>query len=98
MIPAMTDPLGRYWKQPDRSAILLDDVHAVMDEKAFGKLAEYSTSIPSGVYPGKMWKAQCIGGEWMLRWFGEVEGRPDLCSNNQRVILLCEVTPAPGGE
>lgn len=90
MIPAMTDPLGRHWRQPDRTEILLDDKHAVMDGKTFSRLAEYSTSIPSGVYPGKMWKCHCLDGEWVLRWFGEVDGRPDLCSQNQRVILLCE--------
>lgn len=89
MIPAMTDPLGKYWKQPDPAAILLDDEHAVMDMATFEQLAEYSASIPSGVYPGKMWKAG-FQGTWLLRWFGEVEGRPDLCSNNQRIILLCK--------
>lgn len=98
MIPAMTDPLGRHWQQPDHAEILLDDKHAVMEMATFSKLAEYSTSIPSSVYPGKMWKCQCRGGEWVLRWFGEVDGRPDLCSKNQREILLCEAPTAQGGE
>lgn len=90
VIPAMTDPLGRHWRQPNRDEILVDDTHALMTPSAMARLSEYSSSIPSGVYPGKMWKAQ-FGGQWFLRWFGEVPNRPDLCSNNQRLILV--VTP-----
>lgn len=97
MIPSMTDPMGKFWDQPPRSSILLDDTHAVMDEVAFGKLATYSSTIPSGVYPGKMWKAKS-GDVWFLRWFGEVPGRPDLCSRNERTILLVSTQQKPTGE
>ncbi|MGS1073059.1 hypothetical protein [Burkholderia glumae] len=89
MIPPITDPLGRYWRQPHRNEILIDDEHAVMTRSTFNKLAEYSTTRPTGVYPGKMWKAIYKSGAF-LRWYGIVEGRPDLCSNNQRLILLCD--------
>ncbi|WP_321799774.1 hypothetical protein [Burkholderia sp. BCC1988] len=89
MIPPITDPMGRFWDQPARDEILVDDTHAVMNRSTFWKLLEYSTSRPSGVYPGKMWKA-IFGDEAYLRWYGIVEGRDDLCSNNQRLILLCD--------
>lgn len=89
MIPPMTDPLGRHWRQPSRQEILIDEEHAVMTRSTFDKLAEYSTTRPTGVYPGKMWKAIYGNGAY-LRWYGIVEGRPDLCSNNQRLILLCD--------
>lgn len=89
-IPPMTDPLGRHWKQPSVDQILLDDNHALMDMAAFNCLPEYSRSIPSGVYPGKMWKAVLSDGTAHLCWFGIVEGRPDVCSNNNREILVVD--------
>lgn len=98
IIPPMTDALGKHWRQPDPARILLDDEHAVMDEQTFTALNEYSTTLPSGVYPGKMWRAN-IGNSWMLRWFGEC-GDPTRCSNNQREILLVRAAAAmaEGGE
>lgn len=86
-IPPMDDPLGFYWKQPTRDQIEIDDTHALMTAHAFDRLSEYTTTNPSGVYPGKMWRSLC-NGEWWLRWYGVVDGRPDLCSNNQRRILI----------
>lgn len=56
-IPAMTHPLGKHWKQPEVDEITIDDTHALMSQRAFDKLLEYSASRPSGVYEGKMWKA-----------------------------------------
>lgn len=97
-IPLMTDPLGRYWKQPSPESILIDDCHAIMDQAAFDALGEYSSSMPSGVYDGKMWKRSdgvydvdfLAGGgipEWLLMWYGPSEV-PDKCSINSRKILL----------
>lgn len=90
IIPPITEPLGRNWPQPSLDGILVDDTHAVMTRGAFNDLLEYSRSTPSGVYPGKMWKAIMNDGTAYLRWFGIVEGRPDLCSNNAREILIAE--------
>lgn len=90
IIPAMTDPLGRHWDQPPRECILLDDTHAIMSSQAFKALHDYSRSMPSGVYPGKMWKAIMPDGQAFLRWFGIVVGNPDVCSNNQREILIVD--------
>lgn len=87
-IPPMHHPLGRHWPQPERDAIALDDVHALMTRPTFEALPEYSTTTPSGVYPGKMWRRE-YEGRWYLRWFGIVPGRTDVCSNNQREIILC---------
>ena len=99
IIPPITEPLGRHWKQPARESILVDKTHAVMTRHDFDGLHEYSRSIPSGVYPGKMWKAIMNDGTALLRWFGFVEGRPDLCSNNEREILIVERgTAARGAE
>jgi hypothetical protein len=99
IIPAMTHELGSAWKQPSRFNIEVDDRYALMSQRDFDALAEYSASRPSGVYPGKMWRRhdgqfdmefRRTGGRpvWMLCWYGEVEGRPDLCSNHHREIII----------
>ena len=98
-IPEMTDPIGKHWAQPPRSSIEVDATHALMERWVFEALHEYSTSFPTGVYVGKMWKraVQEYGpqgrivrtGEWELVWFGH-HGRPNTCSNNYRKILIVD--------
>jgi hypothetical protein len=86
-IPPMTDPLSWYWEQPPRNDVLLDDSHALMTQKTFDKLHEYSTATPSGVYPGKMWKARG-GKNWYLRWYDAPDGHPDGLPTRTREIIL----------
>lgn len=100
-IPTITDPLGRSWDQPSREHILIDDTHALMSRASFEALAEYSATVPSGVYDGKMWK-RCDGRyarstmteyitnpqeEWLLCWYGP-SSHPGKCSINWRRILI----------
>lgn len=85
-IPPMTDPLGRYWDQPNVSEVLIDDTHALVSRSAFDKLNQYDTSIPSGVYPGKMWKCRQRGVMY-LRWYGLADD-PNFCSNHHRILLV----------
>lgn len=77
-IPAITDPLGKHWRQPDRDAITFDRGRAIMTRETFDALPDYSGSIPSGVYDGKMWKRldglydpTCAPEDrkWMLCWY-----------------------------
>ncbi len=100
-IPPITDPMGRNWDQPAPKEILLDATHALMTRASFERLAEYSASVPSGVYPGKMWKRhdgafdhafRSRGGQpvWMLCWYGLSEKGPGYCSINSRIILLAD--------
>jgi hypothetical protein len=70
-----------------------DDI-AIMDRSTLARLPEYSTSIPTGVYEGKMWKfRQGHGtpggsdGSWFLRWYGPSDD-PNKCSINERPIRL----------
>lgn len=85
-VPPITEPMGKYWKQPDPNGMAFDDQQVLMTQKDFDALLEYSSSKPSGVYPGKMWK--CLsGGYWYLRWFGLSED-PTMCSNHYREILI----------
>ncbi len=96
MIPAMTDPLGNYWKQPPASSILVDGAHAIMDRATRDSLAVYDASLPSGVYVGKMWR--CRG--WLC-WYGPCAD-PGHCSIERREILLVDSStapaPTPGGD
>lgn len=55
-IPEITDPMGAYWDQPKTSEIVVDDKTAKMTKETFDSLMTYNSSIPSGVYVGKMWK------------------------------------------
>lgn len=97
----MTDPLGRHWNQPAPDLIEIDDTHALMTKATFEQLPEYSATIPSGVYPGKMWRrhdgAFDIKRErppvWMLCWFGEV--RDGACEIYFREVLLADSVPNP---
>lgn len=85
IIPIMTHPLSSAWDQPSKENILVDDNYAVMSQTDFDKLHEYSCSIPSGVYEGKMWKVK--GKKWFLEWYSpsKVLGR---CAVNAREILI----------
>jgi hypothetical protein len=90
MIPPITDPLGRYWRQPDMTDVQMDATHALLTQAQFEGLSEYSATVPTGVYPGKAWRAN-IEGVWHLRWYGEHADpaqRDKLCTNNWREILL----------
>ncbi len=87
MIPEMTHPLSKHWEQPELKEIRLLFGNAYMDQAAFNKLHEYSSSQPSGVYEGKMWRSKLHNGKWLLRWYGFSE-KPDCCSNNSREIIL----------
>lgn len=86
IIPDMIHPLSRSWKQPSRKSILIDDTNALMEEQTAKNLLEYSTSIPSGVYDGKMWKAK-RGDSWFLKWYSPSED-PKKCAINTREIIF----------
>lgn len=86
IIPKMTHQLSRYWDQPNPDNFLIDDTHVVMSERDFKWLRDYSSSQPSGVYDGKMWKSQW-NGVWDLRWFGPSD-RPGFCSTFFREIIV----------
>lgn len=70
-IPAITDPLGRSWRNPQgvHEAVMDDEfvwlTHAQVDD-----LHEYSSSYPTGTYDGKCWKRARDDGGWWLCWFG----------------------------
>ena len=87
-IPPMISPQGRYWDQPSRFSILIDETHALMTPQTFKELKEYSCTLPAGVYEGKMWRGR-FNGEWYLVWFGPSD-QANQCSVNHRLILIEE--------
>jgi hypothetical protein len=98
-IPPMTHPLSRGWSQPDTALIAIDATTARMPVAVFRRLMEYSTTMPSGVYEGKMWKAHVPVQSsqepqevwtWFLRWYGYSKIVPGHVSNNQRRIVLTD--------
>jgi hypothetical protein len=85
MIPEMTEPLGRYWRQPaDIRDAPIDDKTVLLTPYQFAELHNYSATMPSGVYPGKCWRRQSREG-WHLGWYG-VDPDPKFCTNNWRRI------------
>ncbi len=88
VIPDMIHPLGKHWNQPNREDIAIDGIHALMSKNSFDRLHTYSTSIPTGVYEGKMWKRRRPDA-WYLLWYSECED-VDSCSINIRKIIIVE--------
>ncbi len=88
VIPNMIHPLGKYWNQPNREDIAIDDIHALMSKDSFNRLHTYLTSTPTGVYEGKMWRTR-INAIWFLIWFGICEDL-DKCEINGREIIIVE--------
>lgn len=87
MIPAMTDPLGRYWDQPgDIRDAPMDEETVLLTPRQFKELHDYSATIPSGVYEGKCWRAGRLG-RWYLRWYAASDD-PALCSIHHRLIEI----------
>lgn len=71
-IPPITDPMGKYWEQPELKNILIDSEYAVMSASTFLQLKTYNSTIPNGVYEGKMWKCEywdCEPKGSMLAWY-----------------------------
>ena len=50
VIPPMTHPWGKVWKQPDRNNLVLDDKYAMMYRRDFEMLPDYTGSEPTGKY------------------------------------------------
>jgi hypothetical protein len=87
VVPPITDPLGRHWDQPAAEDILLHEKHALMTPGTFKQLHEYSTTLPTGTYSGKMWRRRIpFRGEparWFLCWYGEIVGTEIMIYNRE---------------
>lgn len=92
VIPTMPHNYIGLWQQPRYEELYFpDDESVIVSRNVFNKLMEYSTTMPTGVYPGKMWRAE-INGVHYLRWYGLHATEPErLCTNNQRLLLIDDI-------
>jgi len=91
IIPPMTDPLCAHWEQPALERILLSPREASMTFADFERLAEYSASIPTGTYLGKMWRSRRRN-EWFLHWY-DVDPDPKMLAiPSRRIVIRCSVS------
>ena len=90
-IPTLPYEMADLWHQPSREAIRIEGDQAFMTRKTLKYLKEYSTSFPTGVYPGKMWKRRSNEhDEWLLCWYGISNRGPEYCSNECRKVVLVD--------
>lgn len=75
------------WCQPKREDILVDEEFAVMSQETFEALMEYSRSIPTGAYDGKMWK-RLQQHRTLLCWFAPTDylDRKHVCFRIIRIM------------
>lgn len=94
-IPEMTDPLGRHWRQPsDMREVPMDGEVVLLTRRQFDELADYSRSMPSGVYEGKCWRRSQVHPatgeivEWWLLWYGPCDqpGYVETCRRRIEVV------------
>ncbi len=77
-------------------SMLLDDTDAVMSSAEFNQLGEYSCTLPTGTYVGKLWKCQrpyyVRPGDEVTWWLGEYwdDGTPDRIAIRWRRIHLVD--------
>lgn len=87
IIPAITSPKGRYWHQPHRRYIEMDDTHALMSEQTFRGLHDYSDSMPTGAYEGKMWRSKRRG-KWFLCWYDVADDDRYLEVKSREILVV----------
>jgi hypothetical protein len=93
-IPIMDDPLGKYWEQPaDIRQALMDDTHVILTLRQIEQLKEYSSTMPTGVYPGKCWqRKERDPDRHLLVWYGD-ENNEGKCPILFREILVMRPGP-----
>jgi len=73
---------------PPAGAITKDSTHALMSQRVFDNLDEYSSSLPSGTIPGKHWKLLSNTGVWFLRWYEQDPTDEGFLLIPSRLILI----------
>lgn len=72
-VPPITDRRGNAWKQPNPKEFAFDEHndYVLMTFKQFEQLREFSETIPTSIYSGKMWRGSDDGQTWFLHWWDE---------------------------
>lgn len=97
IIPVITDPLGRHWDQPSRDDIEIITDFAFMTENTCVQLHTYSTTFPSGMYDGKMWKSEINDGirwtgKYKLNWFHPNDDPKKISISRREIKVLDDFT------
>lgn len=81
-------------------SLVLDDRSALVSQRDFDRLLEYSHSLPTGVYPGKCWKRRKrwstadrpleFHERWLLGSFTEIPGDESRVNIEWRELLVVE--------
>lgn len=98
MIPPITDPMSRSWPVRNTDVTVFRD-KAIVTQRVFDLLPEYSTTQPTGVYPGKIWKSnewhwdptkqfRVSTDRWHLCWFDDVPDKPGYCRTLSLLISV----------
>lgn len=87
-IPPITDPLGSHWEQPCADNWLFDDTHVVIPARDLKRMHSYDSTMPTGVYEGKMWQRH-EPSRHLLVWYGPCN-EPKRCGIYFREILVLE--------
>ncbi len=87
-VPFIRNLYGKSWKQPDPRRFAFDDKSVLISTADWEALHRYDCSMPTGVYPGKMWRRTEPDGNKFLGWYGYSSKGPDFCSNNWRAVLF----------
>lgn len=88
-IPPVKCPTGKYWKQPPRERIVLDEHHALMRKQEFETLQDCTANRPDHPFEGKMWRT-IFRGVWWLMWYERDLFDPNETVINWRQILVVE--------
>lgn len=104
VVPEIPKENGTSWvrEQPNTTALVFQIPDGTqqpnlvyMSENDRNRLKDYSHSMPTGVYPGKMWKCRWTNldgsWDWHLMWYGIVPDKPNVCSINHCPIMLYEI-------
>ena len=97
IIPKMTNPLGRHWHQPSSNDMLFDEDCVIMSKDEYTQLVNYSATLPSGTYEGKMWKGlqgyrdmfgKIVGTKWFLFWYYDVEDKDQIGIETREILIV----------
>jgi hypothetical protein len=89
-IPESESPYGaNAFQMPDKDdiAFIEGKDFCYMKVETFNKLLEYSTSLPSGVWVGKLWKAHRQDGNWYLMWYDKVNEEGKCPVGSKRIYV-----------
>lgn len=88
-IPRAANPLAKYWQQPPRDRVLVDDGLAMMAQRDFDTLQDCTGQRPAPPVEGIMWRVR-FRGVWWLMWYERSLLTEGSVETNWRQIVVLE--------